>query len=168
MSQNQRAQITMTDDEVAQFLERSRTATMATLGPNGIPHLVAMWFGVIDGRIYFETKLKSQKLANLRRDPRLVCMLEAGDSYDELRGVSIEGTATIIDDVTSDEYWAAAISVYQRYMGTYTEADRPAVDFRMNKRAVVRLNPERTRTWDHRKLGLAPRGVNGATAGLVP
>jgi PPOX class probable F420-dependent enzyme len=168
MSQNQRAQITMTDDEVAGFLERSRTATMATLGPTGTPHLVAMWYGVIDGKIYFETKLKSQKLANLRRNPRLVCMIEAGDSYDELRGVSIEGTAAIIDDVTSEEYWAAAISVYERYMGPYTEADRPSVDFMMNKRAVVRLDPERTRTWDHRKLGLPPMAVSGSTAGLVP
>jgi PPOX class probable F420-dependent enzyme len=158
----------MTDDEVAGFLTRSRNATMATLGPTGMPHLVAMWYGVIDGRIYFETKLKSQKLANLRRDPRLVCMVEAGDSYEELRGVSIEGTATIIDDPASEEYWAAAVSVYERYVGPYSETDRGAVEFMMNKRAVVRLDPDRTRTWDHRKLGMAPVGVSGSTAGLTP
>jgi PPOX class probable F420-dependent enzyme len=168
MSPNQRAEITMTDDEVAQFLERSRTATMATIGPTGMPHLVAMWFGLIDGKIYFETKLKSQKLANLRRDSRLVCMVEAGDSYDELRGVSIEGTATIIDDVANEEYWAAAVSVYERYVAPYTDADKEAVDFMMNKRAIVRLDPERTRTWDHRKLGMAAMGASGSTSGLIP
>ena len=56
MGTNQRAQIVMTDDEIAEFIEHSRTATMATVGPNGTPHLVAMWYAVIDGQIWFETK----------------------------------------------------------------------------------------------------------------
>ena len=46
MGVNQRSQITMTDDEIADFIERSRTATMATVGPSGTPHLVAMWYAV--------------------------------------------------------------------------------------------------------------------------
>ena len=66
MGTNQRAQITMSDEEVAAFVERSRTATMATVGPTGMPHLVAMWYAVIDGQIWFETKSASQKAQNLR------------------------------------------------------------------------------------------------------
>ena len=61
MGVNQRAEITMTEDEIATFIERSRTATMATIGPTGTPHVVAMWFAVIDGQIWFETKAKAQK-----------------------------------------------------------------------------------------------------------
>jgi HemK-like putative methylase/PPOX class probable F420-dependent enzyme len=161
---NQRSQITMTPDEVAEFLDQSRTVTMATIGPDGTPHLVAMWYGLIDGKMYFETKAKSQKAANLRRDPRITCSVEAGDSYDQLRGVSIEGTATIIDDTTSDEYWAAGISVFERYQGPYNEEMRPFVEVMMNKRVVVRVDPHRIRTWDHRKLGHDPMPVGGSTA----
>jgi PPOX class probable F420-dependent enzyme len=161
---NQRSQITMTPAEVADFLEQSRTVTMATIGPDGTPHLVAMWYGLIDGKMYFETKAKSQKAANLRRDPRITCSVEAGDSYDQLRGVSIEGTATIIDDTTSDEYWAAGISVFERYQGPYGEEMRPFVEIMMNKRVVVRVDPTRIRTWDHRKLGHDPMPVAGSTA----
>jgi PPOX class probable F420-dependent enzyme len=168
MSTKQRAEVVMSDDEIASFLERSRTATIATIGPTGMPHLVAMWYGLIDGTIYIETKTKSQKAANLRRDPRIVCMVEAGDSYEELRGVSIEGTATVIDDVTGDEYWDPAISVFERYMGPYTDEQRPMVEFMMNKRVIVRIEPGRVRSWDHRKLGLPGIGVNGSTAGLTP
>lgn len=167
MSTKQRAEVVMSDDEIASFLERSRTATIATIGPTGMPHLVAMWYGLIDGTIYIETKTKSQKAANLRRDPRIVCMVEAGDSYEELRGVSIEGTATVIDDVTGDEYWDPAISVFERYMGP-TDEQRPMVEFMMNKRVIVRIEPGRVRSWDHRKLGLPGIGVNGSTAGLTP
>jgi PPOX class probable F420-dependent enzyme len=164
MGTNQRAQIQMTDVEVRRFLERSRTATMATVGPDGLPHLIAMWYGLVDGKIYFETKAKSQKAANLRRDPRLVVMVEAGDTYEELRGVSIEGDAHLIEDTDSDEYWAAAVSVFERYNGPYTEDMKPFVDVMMNKRIVVRLDPKRTRSWDHRKLGQPAMPLAGSTA----
>ena len=163
MGVNQRAQIRMSDEEVASFLEQSRTATIATIGPGGFPHLVAMWYGLLGGKVYFETKAKSQKAVNLRRDPKISCSVEAGESYDQLRGVAIEGMAVIIDDTSSDEYWAAAVSVFERYQGTYTEELRPLVEQMMNKRVVVRIDPVRVRSWDHRKLGLAALPVAGST-----
>ena len=164
MGQNQRSQIVMSDDEIATFLEQSRTATMATIGPNGMPHLVAMWYGLIDGKIYFETKGKSQKVQNLRRDPRIVVSVEAGLSYDQLRGVSIEGNAVLIEDTESDEYWAAGISLFERYQGPYSEEMRPFVEMMMNKRAAVRVEPTRVRSWDHRKLQQGEMPVAGSTA----
>lgn len=167
MGTNQRAQIQMTEDEIAGFLERSRTATMATIGPDGLPHLVAMWYGLVDGRIYFETKAKSQKATNLRRDPRIVVMVEAGDTYDQLRGVAVEGAAHIIEDVTSEEYWAAAVSVFERYQGPYSEEMQPFVELMMNKRIVVRVEPTRARSWDHRKLDQPAMPLAGSTAAFL-
>lgn len=156
----------MSDEEITEFVEQSRTATLASNGPNGLPHLVAMWYGVIDGKVYFETKSKSQKVANLRRDPKIACMIEAGQSYDQLRGVSIEGTAVIIDDTNDDEYWACAQSVFERYNDAPQDGSdvRPILEFMMNKRVVVRIDPERVRSWDHRKLGQPQMPVGGTTA----
>ena len=167
MGTNERAKIVMTPEEVAAFLDRSRTATVASIGPGGMPHVVAMWFGLVDGSVYIETKAKSQKAVNLRRDPRMVFMVEAGDTYDTLRGVSIEGTGTIIEPADAEEYWAAAISVYERYSAPYTEDARPIVEFMMNKRVVVKLVPGRVRSWDHRKLGMAQMTPMGSTAAHV-
>ena len=167
MGTNQRSQIVMSDAEVVAFVEQSRMVTMATNGPGGDPHLVAMWYGVIDGKIYFETKMKSQKVQNLLRDPKITCMIEAGLTYDQLRGVAIEGNAQIIDDTEDPEYWAAAVSVFERYNGPYSEEMKPFVEVMMNKRVIVRVDPVRVRSWDHRKLGMDPMQVNGATAEFV-
>ncbi len=164
MGANQRDAIKMSQEEIVSFIERSRIATMATVGPNGMPHLVAMWYGVIDGKIYFETKSKSQKVTNLRRDPNIVASIEAGDTYDQLRGVSIEGTAHIIEDTSDPEWWATGVSVFERYTAPYTEETRPFVEMMMNKRVVVRIDPTRMRSWDHRKLGMATMPVGGTTA----
>ena len=162
MGVNQRAQIRMTDDEIATFIERSRTATMATLGPNGMPHLVAMWYAVVDGQIWFETKAKSQKVVNLRRDSRISVLIEDGHSYDELRGVEIEGLATFSDD--PDDILRVGVSVFERYTGPYRDELKPAVEKMMSTRVAVRVDPKRTRSWDHRKLGLAPAPPTGSTA----
>lgn len=162
MGTNQRAQITMTDDEVAAFVERSRTASMATLGPTGAPHVVAMWYAVVDGQIWFETKSRSQKAQNLRRDARITCLVEDGLTYDTLRGVSLEGRGEIVED--PDRLWRVGISVWERYTGPYTEEARPLVEFMLQKRVAVRVDVDRVRSWDHRKLGLDPMEVGGTTA----
>ncbi|MGV9681039.1 PPOX class F420-dependent oxidoreductase [Nocardia sp. NPDC003482] len=161
MGVNQRAQIVMSDEEIAGFLERSRIMTLATLGKTGLPHLAAMWYGLVDGEIWFETKAKSQKAVNLRRDPRVTVLVEAGDSYDQLRGVSIEGRAEIVDD--PDALFRVGVSVWERYTAPYTEEARPFVEAMLNKRVAVRLIPERTRSWDHRKLGMPETPPGGST-----
>ncbi|MGW3962471.1 pyridoxamine 5'-phosphate oxidase family protein [Amycolatopsis sp. NPDC005003] len=160
---NQRAQVVMSADEVGRFLDEQRVATLATVGPSGQPHLVAMWYAVLDGVLWFETKAKSQKAVNLRRDPRVTVMVETGDTYDALRGVALEGRATIVDD--PDALWAVGVNVWERYNGPYSEEVRPMVEFMLTKRVAVRLDVDRTRSWDHRKLGLPAMPLGGTTAG---
>lgn len=145
MGTNQRGAIQMSEAEIEDFLERSRTATIATLGASGAPHLVAMWYAVIDGDLWIETKSKSQKVVNLRRNPVMSASIEAGDSYDQLRGVTIEGAAEIVEDEATVR--AVCEQVYERYFGPYTEDLKPAIDAMMNKRVAVRLRGDRVRSW---------------------
>jgi len=165
MGTNERSKIVMSDDEIDDFIVRNRTATMATVSAAGRPHLVAMWYGVIDGEIWFETKAKSQKAVNIRRNPVCTVMIEAGLTYNELRGVSIDGTAEILDD--PDSILMCGISVWERYNGPYTEEMRPYVDQMMNKRVAIRVKTDRVRSWDHRKLGLPEVPLAGSTAAFL-
>ena len=162
MGTNERSKIEMSHDEIVGYLERSRTATMVTNGPSGHPHAVAMWYAVVDGAIWFETKAKSQKAANLRRDPKITVLIEDGHTYDTLRGVSLEGTAEIIED--PEALWSVGVSVWERYNGPYTEEMKPLVEFMLLKRIAVRVDVTRTRSWDHRKLGMDPIPLGGTTA----
>ena len=151
---NQRAMIRMTDDEVDEFLQGRRSMALCTLGPDGRIHAVAMWYGFLEGAVAFETKAKSQKVQNLRRNPTITCMVETGDSYEELRGVELVGTAEIVDD--PDRMWELGVSVFERYQGPYTEELRPFVETMLHKRVVIKVNVDKVVSWDHRKLGLPP------------
>ncbi|GAB2862834.1 PPOX class F420-dependent oxidoreductase [Actinocorallia aurea] len=165
MGVNQRGQITMTDDEVTAFLSEQRIATLATLGPNGRPHLVAMWYAVLDGVLWFETKARSQKAVNLRRNGEVTVMVEAGHTYDQLRGVSLEGTAVVVDDPAA--LWDVGVDIWERYNGPYSEEVKPLVEVMLNKRVAVRLDVDRVRSWDHRKLGLPALELGGSTAAFL-
>ena len=163
MAKNERSKIVMGDDEIAEFIDHSRTATMATLSADGKPHLVAMWYAVVDGEIWFETKAKSQKAVNLRRNPTLTVMIEDGKTYDTLRGVSIDGRAEIVDS-DPEVLLRVGISVWERYTAPYTDEMRPYVDQMMRNRIAVRVVPTRQRSWDHRKLGMGDMPISGSTA----
>ncbi|MFT5202231.1 MAG: PPOX class probable F420-dependent enzyme [Candidatus Aldehydirespiratoraceae bacterium] len=165
MGSNQRSQITMTDEEIDVFLDQSRTATMATVGPSGAPHLVAMWYAYLDGTIWFETKGKAQKVKNLERNDRLSVMVEDGLTYDQLRGVALEGRGIVVTD--PDEIWTMGVNVFERYNGPYSEEMKPFVEIMLQKRVAVKLEIERVRSWDHRKLGMNPMDLAGTTAPFV-
>ena len=143
--------IRMTDEEVRQFLDGRHTMNVATLGPGGGIHLVAMWYGFLEGAPAFWTYGKSQKILNLRRDRRLTALVEDGDQYEELRGVELVGTGTIVED--RDLIVALGRSVFERYTGPYSDEMAPVLEATGAKRLVVKVEVESVVSWDHRKLG---------------
>jgi nitroimidazol reductase NimA-like FMN-containing flavoprotein (pyridoxamine 5'-phosphate oxidase superfamily) len=88
---SRRDAIKMTDDEVWAFLDGRHTLQTASINKDGTPHLVAMYYAVMDGRIAFWTYGKSQKVLNLQRDPRISVMVETGEAYSDLKGVTVTG-----------------------------------------------------------------------------
>ncbi|WP_337191465.1 pyridoxamine 5'-phosphate oxidase family protein [Nocardioides flavescens] len=162
---NQRGQVVMGDDEVEVFLREQRSASVATYGPRGQIHLVAMWYSTLDGGVWIETKAKSQKVVNLRRDPRMSLLVEAGHTYDRLRGVALEGTGVVVED--PEVVWRVCVDLFERYQGPYDESLRPLVEAMAANRVAVRLDVERTRSWDHRRLGLPAMELGGSTAASV-
>lgn len=145
-----RDQIKMTPAEIADFLHGRHHMSVATFGPDGRVHLVAMWYGFLDEDPALWTYARSQKVVNLRRDPRITCLVEAGDAYDELRGVELVGQAEIVED--PDTVVALGADVFARYSGPIDDAQRETMVRSSAKRVAVRIRAERTVSWDHRKL----------------
>ena len=150
---NRRNQIALTPDEARQYLVDAHTITLATNDRHGYPHLVAMWFAVEpDGAVVMTTFGKSQKVQNLRRDPRCTLLVESGRTYDQLQGLMIRGHAELDGDT---EHVLDTLELVHRKYGMPGEgaALREALTHQARKRVVVRIRPERTASWDHRKLG---------------
>jgi PPOX class probable F420-dependent enzyme len=149
---NRRDQIVMSRAEVDAFLQGRRVMNIATIGPTGHPHLVAMWYGFSDGAVAFWTFAKSQKVRNLRRDDRLTALVEDGEEYGELRGVELVGRGEIVE--AFDDVLRIGLSVAERYNGPAAASDaaRPFLEAQARKRVGVVLHVEKTASWDHTKL----------------
>ena len=145
----------MTPPEVDDFLERSRAGVLTTMGPDGFPHSVAMWF-VRDGdELLMWTYRKSQKARNATRDPRAAFLLESGDSYDSLAGVMVKGRLRSIESF--DEIVAIGRRLYDRYTlpltaMPYDEGPNVEVERQAAKRIGLALPLDRVASWDHSKL----------------
>jgi len=146
----QRDAIRMSDAEIAAFLESRRSMIVSTLLKDGAPHLTTLWFAVKDGTYLFETYGSSQKVVNLRRDPRIALMWEAGETYDELRGVTVNGTAEIVDsEPRLTELMTYIIKRNSPGLGDHLDEH---VANMVRKRVVVAVKPDKIISWDHRKI----------------
>lgn len=145
----QRDKIRMSPEEVAAFLDGSKSLIVATLDKEGAPHQTVLWFARQGDTILFETYGSSQKILNLRRDPRLSVLCEQGETYGELRGVSIQGSTEIVD---SGPRLAELMSfiVTRNMPGLSPDALAAHVAMMVQKRVVVVVHPRRVISWDHR------------------
>jgi len=143
--------IKMSDDEISAFLEAGRDLQVASINVDGTPHLVTMWYAMRDGEVAFWTYGKSQKIINLRRDPRLSVLVATGEVYEQLKGVSIQGQAEIVDD--PDDVLRYGEAVYERYWGPLNDTVREGVRAMGAKRVVIVVKPDKILSWDHSKLG---------------
>jgi PPOX class probable F420-dependent enzyme len=147
---SRRDQIRMTPDEVEAFLQGRHTMTLASIGADGRPHLAAMWYGFHDGAPAVWTYGKSQKVVNLKRDPRITAMVESGETYDQLRGVELVGTARVVDD--RDTVIAVGRNVSERYSGGVSVPDE-ILQAMGAKRVAIVIDVDKVVSWDHSKLG---------------
>jgi hypothetical protein len=149
---SRRDQIQMTSDEVDEFLASERVVVCATNGRRGWPHIMPLWYVIRDGELWGWTYAKSQKIRNLERDPRATIQIEAGEQYNELRGVMIETRPIIHRDL--DTVTEVGADIFRRY-GTASLGPEflEIVRAQATKRVALQFVPERLASWDHRKLG---------------
>jgi len=151
---SRRDQITLTEDEQRELIERERVAVVSSIGPRGWPHSMPLWYVPRDGEIWTWTFAKSQKVKNLERDPRATLLIETGVEYGELRGVQIEAEAELIRDLDRIVDFAKDLTV--RYSDGIESVEGDAVaalEAQAPKRVAIHFHPQRVASWDHRKLG---------------
>jgi PPOX class probable F420-dependent enzyme len=147
--------VKLTDQEVEDLLAENLKVQIASIGPDGVPHLSTLFYIVRDGRVVFWTYGRSQKIKNLERDPRVSALVEDGVDYFELRGVSITGRAEIVRDY--EAIYSIGAEVATRMVAAESfealgDFGRETVAKQARKRVGVIVHPEKVATWDHRKM----------------
>lgn len=152
---SRRSNVEMSQVEIRRFLDSRKTLIIVSNGADGYPHPMPMWFYVDDAAcLHCTTFGKSQKVVNLRRDPKASLLVESGTEYRQLKGVVIHARAEIIDD--ADVTIETLVRISTRGQSADAE-QRKALAGTMAKtaakRVVIKFHPQRYISWDHAKLG---------------
>ena len=141
----------MSPDEVSSLVAGQHKLQLGTINPDGTPHLVTMFYALVDDRIAFWTYRSSQKARNIERDPRVTCLIEAGEEYFQLRGALMYGRAEILTEPNDIRYVGG--QVVRRMMNLRDDDDvAPIVEQSAAKRHAYLVARGRVASWDHRKL----------------
>jgi len=152
---SRRDQIRLTDAELQEFLESSKTVILCSNGKDGYPHVMPMWFRVAeDGAIHMTTYARSQKVLNLNRDPRATLLVESGIGYAELKGVMFRGEIEVIEDLDQivDTMMSASNERQPVTDPEQLATLREAMKKTASKRVLLRMKVEQPISWDHAKL----------------
>jgi PPOX class probable F420-dependent enzyme len=148
--------IAMSADEMDSFLGEQRTCRMATLGPGGGPHVSPVWFVWDTGALWIYSLTRSQRWADLGRDPRVAVVIDAGEKYADLHGVEIEGEAAVVGPVPRTGGQALEgpetprLPHVERLMARkYRGSEEMVHD---GRHAWLRIMPLKIISWDFRKL----------------
>ncbi len=141
----------MTPAEVDAFLAAGHTCRVATTGADGHPHVAPLWFVWDGGALWLHSTVHSQRWTDLGRDPRIAVVVDAGERYDQLRGVELAGTATPVGPVPREDTGPVAelagpeLLFARKYAGTDTFTPD-------GRHAWLRVVPDKIMSWDFRKI----------------
>lgn len=141
--------IEMTEEERDVLLRKAIPMRFATYSPDGMPHVSPVWHAYMDGTLYFDTDEASVKVRNVRETGVGAGVVDAGESYSDLRGVLVQGDARVIE--SEDEREEILLHNVDKWF------DGEVPDFvRMRNESVervsVELSMDHVTTWDFGKV----------------
>jgi nitroimidazol reductase NimA-like FMN-containing flavoprotein (pyridoxamine 5'-phosphate oxidase superfamily) len=139
----------MTAEEIRAFLDsRPGWIALTTLGREGFPHTVPIGYFREGDAIFMGCRAGSQKTKNVERNPQVSLMLESGGSMGDIKGLLIQGHASVVHDDATRVLELSRESARRR--GT-AEAELPVAPDPDS--AFIEVRPARYISWDYSKEG---------------
>ncbi|HEX9696516.1 MAG TPA: pyridoxamine 5'-phosphate oxidase family protein [Actinomycetota bacterium] len=142
-----REKLRLTPDEIDELLRVERTARVATVSPDGWPHVIPMWFVWRDGTLWINSLIRSRRTRDVEHGSRSSACVDTGVEYGELRGAVLYGTFETADD---DPAIDSGIDEIRAEFGRkyWHGIDVPA----LRSHRWMKMRPERIVSWDFRKI----------------
>ncbi|MER7167744.1 PPOX class F420-dependent oxidoreductase [Micromonospora sp. NPDC000207] len=123
--------MTILTDKDRALLAEPQLAHVATIEPDGSPHVTPVWVDTDGEHIIFNTAKGRQKYTNIQRNP--VVAVSVVDKADDYRTLWVKGTAEFVEE-GADEH---IDRMTQKYLGQETYPFRQAGE----ERVIVRITP---------------------------
>ena len=132
----------MLTGEVRIFLQESRIARLATIGVDGYPHVVPIYFMLDGDDLIFGSDRNNRKVKNVLSNPKGAVVI-GGERISDEAGYMIQGDLSIEDDMDH----AVTRRLLYRYE-TKEEAEKNLAEWKNSDIVLIRLKPKTViRVW---------------------
>jgi Pyridoxamine 5'-phosphate oxidase len=150
--------LALTDEQLDDLMTSSWNMRIATVGSGGRINLTPMWFGWVNGKIYFTGR--GQKIVNLRSSPQASVLIDKNERFPELVGAMFQGTGQVLEDAAAEaadpDLEEARMLLGTKYASG--QGDPDAAPRRRDTTAAgdtnrwVVFTPDRLVSWDNPKI----------------
>ncbi len=134
----------LTRQEAHEFLDsKPGWILLSTIGPDGFPHSVPLGYFRLGDEILMGVRSKTKKLSNIRANPKVSLLLESGRTRKDIKGLMIQGTATLHTDPKETLHYAREAA---KRRGV-PESELPTEP--RNDAVYIKIVPERLHSWDY-------------------
>lgn len=134
------------NEEGDRFLnEHTRKGILMTNGRNGHPHAVPLVYFRVGDDLYMSGRRRSQRLANITRDPNVSFLVEDGDTMATFQGLLIQGEAVVIGD-DDEKLRIARAAAEQRGEPEDSWPVQPPPG------TLIRISPRKYISWDNTRV----------------
>jgi nitroimidazol reductase NimA-like FMN-containing flavoprotein (pyridoxamine 5'-phosphate oxidase superfamily) len=121
---------------------------VGTVGPDGAPHVVPLWFVWPEDAMYVSTRREGRTWRNVQGDPRVSVAIDLGRSWVEIAGIVVEGLARPIP--AEDVSMRAPISAWhEKYRSLLAGEGFGRFTEEVHHLGFLRVEPHTLRSWDH-------------------
>ena len=116
---------------------------LSTIGPEGFPHTVPLGYFRLSDEILMGVRTKTRKLSNIQANPKVSLLLESGRTIGDIKGIMIQGMATVHADPEETLHYAREAA---KGRGV-PESELPTEP--RESAAYIRVVPQRYVSWDY-------------------
>ena len=134
----------LTIQESHEFLDsKPGWIALTTIGPDGYPHTVPLGYFRLGEDIVTGARGNTRKLKNIQDNPKVSLLLESGKSRGDIKGLMVQGTATVHSE-SSDALYFAREAAKLRGVPEQELPTEPRKDA-----VYIKVTPQRIRSWDY-------------------
>jgi nitroimidazol reductase NimA-like FMN-containing flavoprotein (pyridoxamine 5'-phosphate oxidase superfamily) len=121
---------------------------VATVDPDGSPHVVPLWFVWPEDALYISTRLEGRTWRNAGADPRVSISIDLGRSWTEIAGIVVEGVAELLP--AEHPLMRGPISAWhEKYRPLLAGEGFERFTEEVRRLGFLRVEPRRLVSWDH-------------------
>ena len=128
-----------------EFLRSQKILRLATVGCDGQPHIVPVWYRFYAKKFHIGTNTKTQKARNLNRNTKVSFCVDTGINSPDIFGVMGQGNANLI--LEDHKVKKITKKILLRYFDSLEV--RVAVELLNDTDCIIEIIPEKLTVWSY-------------------